>query len=67
MPDDDRTALVKLRVACEIAVDAARELGKPLPSPLEQQINDLCSAIQTELESRDERFGELPERGPTSA
>ena len=52
----DTDALVKLRVACDLAIDAAHDLGDPLPSPLEQQIVDLCEAIQTELEARDERF-----------
>ena len=53
----DIDALVRLRVACDLAVDAAHDLGQPLPSHLEQQIVDLCDAIQTELEGRDERFG----------
>ncbi|HVD24372.1 MAG TPA: hypothetical protein VNB86_00095 [Gaiellaceae bacterium] len=52
----DIDALIKLRVACDLAVTAANELGDPLPPPLEEQINDLCDAIQTELEARDERF-----------
>jgi hypothetical protein len=52
----DTDALIKLRVACDLAVTAAHELGEPLPSPLEQRITDLCDAIQTELEARDERF-----------
>jgi hypothetical protein len=52
----DTDALIKLRVACDLAINAARELGNPLPLPLEDQINDLCDAIQTELEARDSRF-----------
>jgi hypothetical protein len=58
----DTDALVKLRVACDLAVDAAQQLGKPLPTPLEQQILDLCSAIQTELEARDKRFADPAKR-----
>jgi hypothetical protein len=52
----DTDALIKLRVACDLAINAAHELGDPLPSQLEDQITDLCDAIQTELEARDERF-----------
>jgi hypothetical protein len=52
----DTDALIKLRVACDLAINAAHELGNPLPSPLQDQINELCEAIQTELEARDERF-----------
>jgi hypothetical protein len=52
----DLDALIKLRVACDLAITAAHELGNPLPSPLEGQINDLCEAIQVELEARDVRF-----------
>ena len=54
----DTDALIKLRVACDLAIAAAHELGKPLPVPLEEQINELCDAIQIELESRDVRFAE---------
>jgi hypothetical protein len=52
----DLDALMKLSVACDLAVQAARDLGKPLPPPLEGAISDLCVAIQEELERRDERF-----------
>jgi hypothetical protein len=54
----DTEALVKLRVACDLAINAAHELGEPLPSRIERQIADLCDAIQAELESRDARFAE---------
>ena len=54
----DTDALIQLRVACDLAVSAAHELGEPLPSALEQQISDLCDAIQTELEARDVRFSD---------
>jgi hypothetical protein len=54
----DTDALIKLRVACDLAIAAAHELGEPLPVPLEEQINGLCEAIQAELESRDVRFAE---------
>jgi hypothetical protein len=54
----DTDALIKLRVACDLAINAAHELGDPLPSSLEEQINDLCDAIQTELEARDVRFAD---------
>ena len=52
----DTDALIKLRVACDLAIAAAHELGDPLPSELEERIDDLCDAIQKELEARDERF-----------
>jgi hypothetical protein len=54
----DTEALNKRRVACDLAINAAHELGEPLPSRLERQITDLCDAIQAELESRDARFAE---------
>jgi hypothetical protein len=52
----DTDALIKLRVACDLAINAAHELGEPLPSTLEEQIHHLCDAIQAELQARDERF-----------
>jgi len=55
----DTDALLKLRVACDLAIDAARDLGDPLPQRLERQINDLCEAIQRELETRDQRFVDI--------
>jgi hypothetical protein len=57
----DTDALIKLRVACDLAIAAAHELGEPLPPRLEEQINELCDAIQAELESRDVRFAEASE------
>jgi hypothetical protein len=54
----DTDALIKLRVACDLAIKAAHELRDPLPRPLEEQIEELCDAIQAELESRDPRFAE---------
>jgi hypothetical protein len=63
----DIDALIKLRVACDLAVTAAHELGDPLPAPLEEQINDLCDAIQTELEARDERFSHRTATPPEPA
>ena len=58
MARGDTDALIKLRVACDLAISAAHELGEPLPRPLEQQMSDLCDAIQTELEARDARFSD---------
>jgi len=55
----DTDALIRLKVACDLAIQAAEELGRPLPHPLVQQIRGLCDAIQVELESRDERFADL--------
>ena len=55
----DTDALIRLKVACDLAIDAAEELGRPLPHPLAQQIRGLCVAIQEELENRDERFADL--------
>jgi hypothetical protein len=55
----DTDALIRLKVACDLAVDAAEELGRPLPDPLVQQIRDLCDAVQQELEGRDRRFADL--------
>jgi hypothetical protein len=52
----DTDALIKLSVACDLAINAAHELANPLPLPLEEQINDVCDAIRTELEARDSRF-----------
>ncbi|HVD24368.1 MAG TPA: hypothetical protein VNB86_00075 [Gaiellaceae bacterium] len=54
----DTDALIKLRVACDLAIDAAHDLGNPLPPSLEQQMNDLCDAIRRELETRDQRFAD---------
>ena len=54
-----RGDLAELKVACDLAVGAAEELGRPLPPPLVQQIRRLCDAVQEELESRDERFADL--------
>jgi hypothetical protein len=48
--------LFRLRVACDLAIDAVTDLGKPLPRHLERQIEDLDVAIQVELEQRDPRF-----------
>lgn len=55
----DTDALIRLKVACDLAIDAAEELGRPLPDPLVQQIRQLCDALQQELESRDRRFADL--------
>jgi hypothetical protein len=55
----DTDALIKLKVACDLAIDAAEELGRPLPHLLTRQIRELCEGIQQELESRDERFADL--------
>jgi len=55
----DTDALIKLKVACDLAIDAAEDLGRPLSSQLVEQIHELCDAIQRELESRDERFKQL--------
>jgi len=55
----DTDALIRLKVACDLAVDAAEGLGRPLPHSLVQRIRGLCVAIQEELESRDERFADL--------
>jgi len=52
----DIDALLRLRVACDLAIDVAADLGKPLPRHLERQIEDLDVAIQVELEQRDPRF-----------
>jgi len=55
----DTDALIKLKVACDLAIDAAEDLGRPLSGQLVEQIHELCDAIQRELESRDERFKQL--------
>ena len=54
----DTDALIKLRVACDLAITAAHELGDPLPPRREEQINELCHAIQAELESPRHRLAE---------
>ncbi|MFL5938627.1 MAG: hypothetical protein ACJ76U_17505 [Gaiellaceae bacterium] len=51
----DTDALIKLSLACDLAINAAHELGNPLPFGARE--NDLRDAIQTELEARDSRFG----------
>jgi hypothetical protein len=56
---EDTDALIRLKVACDLAIDAAQGLGRPLPDPLVQKIEELCDAVQQELESRDERFADL--------
>jgi hypothetical protein len=55
----DTDALIRLKVACDLAVAAAKQLGRPLPDSLVRQINELCDAVQQELESRDGRFADL--------
>src|SRR3954449_12868831 len=55
----DTDALIRLKVAGAIPVHAAKELGRPLPDTMVQQIRDLCDAVQQELESRDRRFADL--------
>ena len=55
----DTDALIRLKVACDLAIDAAQELGRPLPAGLIDQNRELCDAVQRELESRDERFKQL--------
>jgi len=55
----DTDALIRLKVACDLAIDAAQELGRPLSGALIDQIRELCDAVQRELESRDERFKQL--------
>ena len=55
----DTDALIRLKVACDLAIDAAQELGRPLPAGLIDQIRELCDVVQRELESRDERFKQL--------
>jgi hypothetical protein len=55
----DTDALIRIKVACDLAVEAAKQLGRPLPDALVRQINELCDAVQQELESRDGRFADL--------
>jgi hypothetical protein len=55
----DTQALIRLKVACDLAIAAAAELGRPLPDELGRQIRELCDAIQGELEDRDDRFAGL--------
>jgi|tagenome__1003787_1003787.scaffolds.fasta_scaffold19980463_2 hypothetical protein len=56
----DTQALIRLKVACDLAIAAADDLGRPLQDRLARQIRELCDAIQQELEGRDERFADLP-------
>jgi hypothetical protein len=55
----DTDALIRLKVACDLAVEAAQGLGRPLPDELIHKIHELCDAVQQELESRDDRFADL--------
>jgi hypothetical protein len=56
----DTQALIRLKVACDLAIAAAEDLGRPLEDQLVRQIRDLCDAIHQELEGRDDRFANLP-------